>query len=419
MNGRITVESQPQIGSTFHLALTLKADAAQVPATSPAHSVRILSRKPALIESLSRHACALGMRVADGSDAGARNDIVLLDASTQRAELQSLLTAQPVSGKLIVIATAAEAEALGLRVLLDEKRLILKPVHRTTLREAFAAALGLRSNAPTDAASAVTATLSGHVLIVEDDPVNAAVAEGYLETLGCTFAWVTSGSEAVARSAAERFDLVLMDLNMPDMDGFAATALLRKSAPQGARVPIIALTAFDAAAYRSKCLQADMDDILSKPCTFDECTRVLQRWLGTNAPSVPVAEENPAAVNAGDLTHIDFTAVMTLRKLRADKHVDLYARLVGLFRSGSSQTLAQLKEAFANRDMRAAAALCHKLSSSAANVGALVYSAQVKELEQLCAVDDFDDARVLHDCLQAAHAPLLAALEHTMTRAAA
>lgn len=418
MNGRITVESQPRIGSTFHLTLTLRADAAPVPAMSPAHPVRILSRKPALIESLSRNACALGMRVADGGDAGTREDIVVLDASTQRAELQSLLT-QPVSSKLIVIATAAEAEALDLRVLLDEKRLILKPVHRTTLHEAFAATLGLRSNAPADAAPAVTAALRGHVLIVEDDPVNAAVAEGYLETLGCTFAWVTSGSEAVARSAAERFDLVLMDLNMPDMDGFAATALLRKRAPQGTRVPIIALTAFDASIYRSKCLQADMDDILSKPCTFDECTRVLQRWLGTNTPSVPVAEENPAAVNAGDLTHIDFTAVMTLRKLRADKHVDLYARLVSLFRSGSSQTLAHLKEAFANRDMRAAASLCHKLSSSAANVGALVYSAQVKELEQLCAVDDFDDARVLHDCLQAAHAPLLAALEHTMMRAVA
>jgi CheY-like chemotaxis protein len=91
-------------------------------------------------------------------------------------------------------------------------------------------------------------SIKGHVLLVEDEPVNAAVAEGYLASLGCTSVWVTSGNEAVARSAGERFDLILMDLNMPDMDGFAATRLIRQRAKQGERVPIVALTAHDAAA---------------------------------------------------------------------------------------------------------------------------------------------------------------------------
>ena len=66
------------------------------------------------------------------------------------------------------------------------------------------------------------------MLLVEDEAVNAAVAEGYLEALGCTATWVTSGAEAVACAAAEHFDLILMDLSMPGMDGFATTALIRR-----------------------------------------------------------------------------------------------------------------------------------------------------------------------------------------------
>ena len=66
------------------------------------------------------------------------------------------------------------------------------------------------------------------MLLVEDEAVNAAVAEGYLEALGCTSTWVTSGAEAVACAAAEHFDLILMDLSMPGMDGFATTALIRR-----------------------------------------------------------------------------------------------------------------------------------------------------------------------------------------------
>src|SRR5690606_14199582 len=104
----------------------------------------------------------------------------------------------------------------------------------------------------------VEAPLHGHVLLVEDEPVNAAVAEGCLAALGCTSVWARSGAEAVARAAAEHFDLIMMDLNMPGMDGFAATKLIREQQKRAAgerraaRVPIVALTAHDAAHYREK-----------------------------------------------------------------------------------------------------------------------------------------------------------------------
>src|SRR5207249_7582981 len=122
--------------------------------------------------------------------------------------------------------------------------------------------------------SAPAEALSAHVLLVEDEPVNAAVAQGYLTALGCTSVWVKDGAEAVARHAAERFDLILMDLSMPGMDGFATTALIRQRGAAAARVPIVALTAHDAANYRDACLTAGMDDMLSKPYTLEECAQV-------------------------------------------------------------------------------------------------------------------------------------------------
>jgi signal transduction histidine kinase/streptogramin lyase len=277
MGGTITVESQPQIGSTFSLTLPMKAvpadaaapaGAAQTVATSAAAAaadsipvvratpvaesvptasgeaspsiamrrVRIVTRRPSLEEALSRHASGLGLQVvrepAISSPLPSADEIVVFDAGTHRDELQFCLAAVEIARvRVIAIATAADVESLGLRLLLDEKRIVLKPVHRIAFQDALACAAGVQTEtggggARREAASD-TPALQGHILLVEDEAVNAAVAEGYIAAFGCTSVWVRNGADAVARSATERFDLILMDLNMPDMDGFAATALIR------------------------------------------------------------------------------------------------------------------------------------------------------------------------------------------------
>jgi CheY-like chemotaxis protein len=254
-------------------------------------------------------------------------------------------------------------------------------------------------------------SLKGHVLLVEDEPVNAAVAEGYLTSLGCTSVWVKSGNEAVARSAGEHFDLILMDLNMPDMDGFAATKLIRQRANQGARTPIVALTAHDATTYREKCLRADMDDILTKPYTLDECARLLRKWLAQpGAAAAEVIELPVTPLKYDGLASVDAAAVASMRKLRARGHTDLYSKLVDLFRTGSAESLEQLSAAMSTHDLTAAAGICHKLASSASNVGALVYGNELRRLEQLCIAGELQRASELHDVLQAAHKPLMDAL---------
>ena len=307
MEARITVDSTPQIGSTFCLALPMKVGDTLVPQASSlsAKRVQLLPRRGSLEESLTRHATALGLSVGD-----APADITVVDASTYGEELRAVLTSS-ARQSLSVLAMSSEVEALGLRVLLHEKAVVLKPVHRIAFQEALYVASGLEvessSSAPLSEVS--TPQLGGHVLLVEDEAVNAAVAEGYLSALGCTLAWVKNGTDAVARAAAERFDLIFMDLNMPGIDGFTAAKRVRErealSGNVGARVPIIALTAHDAVNFRSRVLDAQMDDILSKPYSLEECTKVLRKWLpdvrkraAGEPAALPTAPTRPVAAEA-------------------------------------------------------------------------------------------------------------------------
>jgi len=448
MGGRIAVESQPQIGSTFTLRLPLQVAGDLEPTMSPfaQKRVRLSSRRPSLAEALARHATLLGLEL--GEDAA---DVVVIDVGSQLDELKSMLIwpRQDID-KLVVVATAAEVEEHDLRVLLDETRIVLKPVHRIALREAFASVLGVRVAGGSEAldSNAATVRLHGHVLLVEDEAVNAAVAEGYLASLGCTSVWVKTGADAIARFASERFDLVLMDLNMPDMDGFMATRLIRQRENQAARVPVIALTAHDASNYRDKCLAADMDDILSKPYTLDDCTHLLRKWLAaadaapssrrksgpqvgrvpnevpTSVGTTRVPDAVPTFVGMTESVHeglaaLDSATIASLRKLRAGANTDLYSKLVGLFANGSTDALAQLQAALAANDLKAAAAICHKLASSAANVGALAYGRQVRRLEQACIAGDQETVRTLDAALRSAHAPLLDALNALTLKASA
>ena len=413
MGGSIRVESRPQLGSTFHLSIPLRlADAcagappglpaplpglpAPLPVALPPACARILTRRPALAESLARHLSALGIRVvqdaavdaAAGSAAARAADaaaaLLIIDADSVPDALAATQAAAGTgaTSARVIVASAAVAEQEGLQALAP--RVVCKPVHREALCAALAAALG-----PAAGPRAGAAELAGHVLLVEDEPVNAAVAQGYLAKLGCTCVWVQSGAQAVARSAAERFDLMLMDLSMPDMDGFATTALIRQRDGAERHTPIIALTAHDSGHYRSSCLAAGMDDLLSKPYTLQQCEQLLRRWMSS-----------AAGIEA--LCALDLATVERLQALRSAGQMNLYSRVVELFQSGSVQALAQLRGALERADLPAAAAVCHRLASSAGNVGALGFARDLRQLERLCRAGQARGTQALYERLAAA-----------------
>ena len=186
--------------------------------------------------------------------------------------------------------------------------------------------------------------------------------------------WVEDGASAVARCSAERFDVILMDISMPVMDGFATTALIRESKGPSSRTPIVALTAHDAETYLERCLAGQMNDLLEKPYSFDACAATLRRWIKCDGsprtvPTVP---------------GVDRSVVSALRNLPSRGQGDLYATLVRLFEASSGSGFAQLGAALAAGDLQTASATSHKLRASAANVGASSFAAGLRELEHLC-----------------------------------
>jgi CheY-like chemotaxis protein len=288
MRGSISVESQLQAGSTFRLTVPLKVGVehpSREPALLPSRRVWIMTPSQALAQSLVRHMSAFGLMPAclDSEEVPAvdsQDDVIVVDADGDPKLFDARARIAPLS-PLVVVASSAAVQARHLERRVPGEAIVLKPVRREALYEALAVATRAARSAADVAAilKAGEPNLGGHVLLVEDEPVNAEVAQGYLAVLGCTSVWVNDGPEAVARNAAESFDLILMDLSMPGMDGFATTALIRKQAGAAGRIPIVALTAHDAGSYRDTCLQAGMDDMLTKPCTLDEYEQVLRRLV--------------------------------------------------------------------------------------------------------------------------------------------
>jgi signal transduction histidine kinase/ligand-binding sensor domain-containing protein/CheY-like chemotaxis protein/HPt (histidine-containing phosphotransfer) domain-containing protein len=456
MGGTVTAESRLNVGSTFHVRLPLKlADSAggvasslDAPAPFTQRAVRILTRRPALAESLARHLSALGLKaVCDprdhGNDALAGEDLLIADLSTHASIIESTLHGAEAR-RLVIIAGAAQLERLSCKERIEPEQVVAKPVHREALCAALRHAAG-QGALGAAAAAADFAPIGAHVLLVEDEPVNAAVAQGYLEELGCTSVWADCGREAVTRSATERFDLIMMDLNMPAMDGYATTRLIREREGGRARTPIIALTAHEANNYRAACLAAGMDDLLSKPYTLDQCSQLLRRWITrsprraddpvrpTDPPRSPAqfspgasitAARAPTASDAAappveTVTQIDRQTVTGLKNLRSLGQADLYSKLVGLFQPASAKAIAELGAALAANDFEDAAGVCHKFASSAANVGALVFARHIRDLERLCRDRDGARAARLFETIRAALPPLLEELTRLQLRESA
>jgi CheY-like chemotaxis protein len=250
--------------------------------------------------------------------------------------------------------------------------------------------------------------MRGRILLAEDNPVNQQVALAVLESLGCQVDVANDGEEALEALAAAHYDAVLMDCEMPNVDGFEATARIRRheaEAGSGARIPIIALTAHAVEGAREKCLAADMDDFLSKPFRRDELRRALGPWLSDSAPQAevgpapeaPQAEPNPdAAPEREDAEDpLDRAVLDTLRALQPADGSDLLTNLIGVYRSSSAELLESLSEAVERGDAQATQQAAHALKSSSLNVGARLLGSLCRQLEAMGREREIEGAKDL------------------------
>ncbi len=220
------------------------------------------------------------------------------------------------------------------------------------------------------------------LLLVEDNAINQAVALAALERWGIRTDVASNGREALEALRKARYDLVLMDVQMPEMDGFEATATLRdpSSGVLDPRVPVVAMTAHAMHEDRQRCLDAGMNDYLSKPIEPAEMERVLTRYL----PSAPESETEsqappPESEASGDLPVFERKALP--ERLLGDEA--LAAALVRKFMGDAPALLAQIRTAADSGEKKTLHRILHTLKGSAATMGAPSLSAKAAELESM------------------------------------
>ncbi|HUG90110.1 MAG TPA: response regulator [Planctomycetaceae bacterium] len=298
MGGRLWVESDPGDGSTFHFTADVELAGGALSGRDfselEGRRVLIVDDNPTSLLALEQMLRYHGIRpltAANADEALRRLDVeqddaidaVLIDAGLPGQSARTVLEAvrsPSGNGTRAAVLLAPAAEPDGVTVFMSpDVPCITRPAKESELLEAIAAALGLSA-----AAGDETSTADGwgdrslRILLAEDSRVNQEVAVGLLQMQGHSVAVARNGVEALAAWEREPFDVVLMDLEMPDMDGFRTTAEIRSREVQaGSRIPIVALTAHAVSGFRERCLAAGMDDYLSKPVQSDELGRVLGR----------------------------------------------------------------------------------------------------------------------------------------------
>jgi signal transduction histidine kinase/CheY-like chemotaxis protein/HPt (histidine-containing phosphotransfer) domain-containing protein len=432
MGGALRVRSFEGRGSTF--GFTLRLERAVQPPEEPADAnglrgVRILvvDDNATNREILHHQLQAWGMRddsVASGHDALARLRMVQASADPYAiALLDEVMTG--MNGLDLAAAIQDDPQLRGLKlVLLTSSSLpgriqerarqigvsqqLPKPVRASQLQQCLRKLLEgeiskrrLDTSSPGDSAELALAWRDMRVLLVEDNLVNQEVAKATLAHFGCAVAVANHGQEALDWLERHDCDLVLMDCQMPVMDGLQATALIREREQKARaetgqpvwRLPIVALTAHAISGDRERCLAAGMDDYLSKPFMREDLAAVLDRWL-------PALVQSPAAIERPPITSlsvssptripaagfdressIDQGALDKICALERDGAIGLLARVIGLYLQGTPPLIEQMRQAIGTNDDESLHVAAHSLKSSSANVGAMKLHGLCKELE--------------------------------------
>ena len=334
-----------------------------------------------------------------------RFDAAILDADLGAgagARLLHLVRQHPAGAALPCV----ELHRVGHKPPATTPHTLVKPVTRTALYAALSATLRTADPAPTrmaDPAPAPAAPSALRILLVEDNDVNQRVAIHLLSRLGHTATIAGNGWEAIEAFSRAPFDLVLMDVMMPVMDGFDATRHIR-ALPTEVRPRIIALTANAMPGDRERCLAAGMDDYLAKPIQLAALERVLQ----TAAAPAPAAD-GPAAVS--DVDPLDHVVLRDLRGMLGEDDPSFLDGLVTEFLTDADRLSAQLSVALSTADLPTARRAAHTLKSSSAMFGAKNLSARCEAIERLAAEDDLDGARQAADGFELEVSRVRAALE--------
>jgi len=233
---------------------------------------------------------------------------------------------------------------------------------------------------------------SSRVLLVEDGPINQEVGRAMLENFGCRVEIASNGLEALRLIEFDRFDLILMDCQMPEMDGWEATRKIRECEKgQQHRTPVIAMTAYTLDEEMQRCRDAGMDDYLAKPFSLRDLSGILTRWLvpaekndsdhgGQIRTAVPGAE----LVSIDNATpSIDVEVLKNLRQILGHAGTSTLQSIIEIYLTDSASLVEDLRRSLQSEAPESLGIAAHTLKSSSANLGANVLAGLCREAEAL------------------------------------
>lgn len=240
---------------------------------------------------------------------------------------------------------------------------------------------------------------SQRILVVEDHIVNQKVAVGMIKKLGIEADVAKNGKEALELLKKQSYDLVFMDCQMPKMDGYEATRIIRAGEDEHHRMPIIALTAYAMEEGSERCFAAGMDGFLAKPIKFEQLRTLLQKWLTVEEGGEKPQEANNSTERSINqylsLDRIEFNG------LRTAIGTETLREVISAFLEKVPQQLANMRELLATGNKEDIKMLAHTLRGSSANIAAVVFSRFCGKLEEWSQQDtDVSAAIEIADHLQ-------------------
>ncbi len=239
----------------------------------------------------------------------------------------------------------------------------------------------------TDTSQPEETTKTRRVLLAEDNPANRKLALAMLSKLGYAADAVINGVQAVEASAKTPYDVLLMDCRMPEMDGFRATAEIRAREDPSGRIPIIAMTADAMEGDRQRCLDAGMDDYLSKPVSFERLGALLEKWVpspGSERVDLPSQREEGHPTDRVTPV-LDQAVIADLRRLADERDPTRVQALVSTFLLDAGSNVKKLRRAIEDKDPSSISERLHTLAGSSATFGAQRLARLSTELKARCA----------------------------------
>ncbi len=408
LEGSLGVESEPGKGSCFWFELPLQLPAAAITVVSDdkgAMDLRILivddseivqfhimqtlekwgayvecadSGESALIKlrHAARNTKPYDIAFIDELMPGC-NGIELMRSINQDSEISSI--------QMVLMTNQTHAESF-LERFPEIDAFVQKPVLQSSLYDAISTvmrgSLNIVNPLYVDQSDEKEISFNAHILVAEDNSANQQVAIGMLERLGCAVIVASNGSEAINLLERNRFDIIFMDCNMPEMDGYEATRIIRTLHGSNAGLPIIAMTANVQEGDREKCLNAGMDDYLPKPLKLERLRASLKKWLPDDSSvilsetvdGIPVINQTPSSTGP-----IDEERIEELKESVAgafDKMVEAYIEDL-------PSLATSLEDAINAKDCDQIQHYAHSIKGSSKNFGAIELADVAKDIEDM------------------------------------